>query len=136
MLLRPLQAEEYGQPQEAATWDFLSLIYVYQPATEGSLAEVLHARKLFSPILYLKEWCLPHVVLPAHRLPPAAKLALFVSWPALWWLWEVLIRTTPRMINVVMRWVCSGNGTVDAEACKGADNAFNPRGQGGRPLLA
>ncbi|CAK0785353.1 hypothetical protein CVIRNUC_008560 [Coccomyxa viridis] len=51
----PLQAEEYGQPQEAATWDFLSLIYVYQPATEGSLAEGMvqwmqkHARVLTTP---------------------------------------------------------------------------------------
>ena len=49
LLPRPLQAEEYGQPQEAATWDFLSLIYVHQPATEGSLAEVLHARNLCFP---------------------------------------------------------------------------------------
>ena len=37
---RLAQAEEYGQPQEAATWDFLSLMYVRQEASEASLAEV------------------------------------------------------------------------------------------------
>ena len=54
MLLRPLQAEEYGQPQEAATWDFLSLIYVHQRATEGSLAEVMHSRNLCSSAVHSK----------------------------------------------------------------------------------
>ena len=38
-LRRLAQAEEYGQPQEAATWDFLSLMYVHQAASEGSIAE-------------------------------------------------------------------------------------------------
>ena len=41
LLLRRLaQAEEYGQPQEAATWDFLSLMYVQQQTSQTSIAEV------------------------------------------------------------------------------------------------
>lgn len=37
---RLAQAEEYGQPQEAATWDFLSLMYVHQEVSKASIAEV------------------------------------------------------------------------------------------------
>ena len=37
---RLAQAEEYGQPQEAATWDFLSLMYVQPQTSQASIAEV------------------------------------------------------------------------------------------------
>ena len=40
IVCRLAQAEEYGQPQEAAIWDFLSLTYVHQAASEGSISEV------------------------------------------------------------------------------------------------
>ena len=40
LVCRLAQAEEYGQPQEAAIWDFLSLMYVHQAASEGSISEV------------------------------------------------------------------------------------------------
>ena len=78
MLCRPLQAEEYGQPQEAATWDFLSLIYVHQLATEGSLAEVLHAH---GPRIY------PYSPKSGAFLMSACQyLHFLISWSALWWL--------------------------------------------------
>ena len=56
LVCRLAQAEEYGQPQEAAVWDFLSLMYVHQAASEGSISEVTS----FGPTTSAScpRWCL------------------------------------------------------------------------------
>ena len=43
---------------------------------------------------------------------------------------------SPHDLHVDMPERCSGDGAVDAEACKSADDAFNARGPSGRPLTA
>ncbi len=47
LVYRQAQEEQYGQPQEAAMWDFLSLAYVQQAASEGSISEVMFPGSLY-----------------------------------------------------------------------------------------
>ena len=111
MLLRSLQAEEYGQPQEAATWDFLSLIYVHQPATEGSLAEVLHARNLSSSLDIPKRGASLMLLCQLIDCCRLQSLHSFVS--SLWWLIGALTGKSLCMFTMLKRWSlfrewCSG----------------------------
>ncbi|CAL5224153.1 g6790 [Coccomyxa viridis] len=82
------QAEEYGQPQEAATWDFLSLMYVQQQTSQASIAEALvqwmqkHARVLTTPSTSEGEVAgpsLPEEVEELHNAESATSQAKY--WP-------------------------------------------------------